>query len=236
MFILVLISIVVLGFVSIIYLQENITDHFKSDSNFQVLNKDETLLSFPDGMNFIYETQLSKVRSIEKWVTPIKIKYEGDPTKEDIKFLNNIIKEFNKIDGFPGMKIVNKDENVLLIYATKETLPKYQEKYNTEDVDKGICHHFSENGEITQAIIIIESDIDQDYKNSVVLHEIFHMVGFYGHYYNNSSIINQNGEPVSGLSATDTLALKMLYNPEILIGMKYYEIREYYQNKEMNDF
>jgi len=59
------------------------------------------------------------------------------------------------------------------------------------------------------------------------------MVGFYGHVYDDTSILNRNSVPVFGASGVDTLALKMLYNPEITIGMSYLELIDYYQDKEI---
>ncbi|WP_338103148.1 DUF2927 domain-containing protein [Methanolapillus millepedarum] len=199
---------------------------FSRGHDFYYLNDSGHSVDFKDGLNFIYEVQLSRVQTVEKWMVPIRIKYEGNPTKEDIAVLNKVIKDFNKIDGFPGIKIVNKDENVLLIYAPQEDLPEIQQKYHLTNltIDKGVCQRFSEDGEIKRAIIIIESDVDQKTKNSVVLHEIFHMIGFYGHSALNTSVINQIGESVPKLSAVDTLAFQMLYCPEIKIGMTYYEI------------
>ena len=232
---LLLIFIVAAGLVFSICSQTGFMDQFKTGNHFQVLSNDEDV-HFTAGTSFIYETQLLRVRSVEKWVTPIKIRYEGNPTNEDIEILNKIIKDFNKINGFPGMKIVDKDENVLLIFAPKEAMPEIQQQYNLGEIDKGICQRFSERGEIKRAIIVIESDVDQDYKNSVLLHEIFHMVGFYGHVYDNTSILNRDSEPVFGASGIDTLALKMLYNPEIAVGMSYLEMINYYQDKEIAEF
>ncbi|WNY23898.1 hypothetical protein MmiHf6_12210 [Methanimicrococcus hongohii] len=226
--------ITVVGLICIVGLQTN-TDHFKPDSTFHFLNDSEDVIDFSYGLNFIYETQLSRVRTIEKWSSPIKIKYEGNPTKEDIAVLKRIIKEFNTINGLPEMKIVNKDENVLLVYTPKESLPTIQEKYNLSEIDKGICRRRSENGEIISAVLVIESDISQEYKNSVVLHEFFHLVGFYEHSFDKTSVINRDGEAVPKLSAVDTLSFKMLYHPEITIGMTYEEISTYYQNKDMNE-
>lgn len=187
-------------------------------------------------MGFIHETQLTKVSGVEKWMTPIKIRYEGNPTGEDIEVLNKLMRDFNRVKGFPGMKLVNKDENVLLIYAPKGTLPEIQEQYDLSEIDKGICQRFSEKREIKSAILVIEVDVDQEYKNSVFLHEMFHMVGFYGHSNDETSMINRAGEPVSKFSATDTLALRMLYNPEIPLGMNYSEMDAYYREKEGSDF
>ncbi|WNY29164.1 hypothetical protein MmiEs2_13870 [Methanimicrococcus stummii] len=200
------------------------------------LNDSDDTIELAAGLNFIYEVQLSKVLTIEKWNMPIKMKVEGNPSKEDINILNHIIKDFNKVNGFPDMGIVNEDENVLLIYVPKADLSKVQKEYNLGEIDKGICQSFSENGEIQRAIIVIESDVDQDYKNSVVLHEIFHMIGFYGHSYDNASVLNQIEKPVPKLSTIDTLAFRMLYNPEIMVGMNYHELNIYYQDKEITNF
>ncbi|WP_318785808.1 DUF2927 domain-containing protein [Methanimicrococcus hacksteinii] len=220
----------------VICLQTSIVFSPSTDDSFCFLNESDNSISFVECLNFIYEVQLSKVPTVEKWATPIKIRYEGNPTKKDVDILNQIVRDFNKINGFPGMRIVDKDENVLLIYAPGEILPEIQNKYDMDKIDKGICRRFSDQGEIKQAIIVIESDIDQDYKNSVVLHEIFHMVGFYGHSYDNTSIINRIEEPVSKLSVLDTLSFRMLYNPEILIGMEYHEIDAYYRDRELDEF
>ncbi|MCL2549731.1 MAG: hypothetical protein FWE78_02165, partial [Methanimicrococcus sp.] len=123
---LLLIFIVAAGLVFSICSQTGFMDQFQTSNHFQVLSNDEDV-HFTAGTSFIYETQLLRVRSVEKWVTPIKIRYEGNPTNEDIEILNKIIKDFNKINGFPGMKIVDKDENVLLIFAPKEAMPEIQQ-------------------------------------------------------------------------------------------------------------
>ncbi|MDR2943612.1 MAG: DUF2927 domain-containing protein, partial [Methanosarcinales archaeon] len=213
----------------------------KTDNKFHVLNEGDNAVSFNQGMDFIYEVQLSQVYRVEKWIEPIEVRYTGNPTAEDIENLNEIIKDFNNVEGFPGMKIVGRDENVLLVYADKEMLPELLKEYdlneiNLNEIDKGVCQRFSEKGEIVRALIIIESDIDQNYRNSVVLHEIFHMIGFYGHFRDNASIINQAGEPLPKLSPIDTLAFRILYHPEILIGMKYDEMNMYYQEQKRDKF
>lgn len=212
-------------------LQTNNADS-SADYGFSVLNESSSSVSFEDGLSFIYEVQLSRVHTVEKWVTPIKIKCGGNPTREDTDAVERIIKDFNKIDGFPGMEIVDENENVLLIYATRETLPDIQRTYDLPEIDKGICQRFLENDAISRAIIVIESDVDKNYKNCVVLHEMFHMIGFYGHAYNNESVINQKNIPVSELSAVDTKAFQMLYNEEITVGMTYSEILKFYEGTD----
>jgi len=236
-----LIFIAVTGLALIFNSQTNLTDSSEpNDIRFHYLSDETDTVSFSEGMNFIYETQLSRVTGVEKWMIPIKIRYEGNPTDEDIGVLNKLIEDFNRVEGFPGMKHINGNaddkENVLLIYAPKESLPEIQEQYNLSEIDRGICLRFSDGREIKHAVVVIESDVDQEYKNSVFLHEMFHMVGFYGHAYDKTSIINRMSEPVPNFSAVDTLALKMLYNPEIPLGMSYPEMNAYYQEKVASEF
>ena len=205
-----------------------------SGNHYCFLNDDKSV-DFNAGMAFIYETKRPGFRNVEKWGAPIRIRCEGHPSDEDLGTLNQIIKDFNRIEGFPGMEIADADandadENVLLIFAPKEALPEIQQQYHLSEIHKGICQRFSERGEIKRAIVVIESDLDQDYKNSVLLHEMFHMVGFYGHVNDDTSILNKSEIPILSLSGTDTLALRMLYNPEILIWMKDDEMAEYYRN------
>lgn len=189
-----------------------------------------------ESLVFIYDVQLSKVQKIEKWTKTLKIKAEGNPTEEDLLMMNTIIEEFNTVDGFPGMSLVESGENVLIIYAAKEDLQEIQRKHNLDPVDKGICRRTSENGEIKQAIIVIESDIDQDYKNSVVLHEMFHMIGFYGHSNNDESIINRKSIPVGGLSVIDTAAFRMLYDSDTSVGMDYTDLKSLYRSSAERQF
>lgn len=196
---------------------------------------DPDSLNFEDGINFICEAQLFRVLYAEKWTSPIKIRCMGDPTEEDKRVLNGIITEFNTVNGFPGMDLVDSDENVLLIYAPKKDMQNIQQKYGLKNIDKGVCQRESADHRIEKAMIVIESDCDQQYKNCVVLHEMFHLVGFYDHVRNGSSVINQNGSPVPELSDLDTLAFRMLYHPEIAAGMTYSEILEYYSGNEIPD-
>lgn len=45
-----------------------------SDAGFNFLNEGSNSVGFDEGMNFIYEVQLSKVRTVKKWIIPIRIK------------------------------------------------------------------------------------------------------------------------------------------------------------------
>ena len=178
------------------------------------------------------------VTGIQKWAEPMRIKVEGNPSDEDLKALNDIIDAFNSIGGFPGMQIVNSDENVRIIYTTKENFKSIENQILgiNADGNRSFCQSSFREGEIIKAIIVIEPDkFSQGYRNTIVLHEISHAIGFYNHVSDRTSIMTAKG-PVPGLSKTDTLALKMLYNSDIPIGMPYSDFVDYYDNMTIEDF
>ena len=206
---------------------------------FNVLNEKESD-NFDEALAFINDSHFSDadVAGVQKWRTPMKIKVEGDPSDKDLKALNDIIDAFNSIDGFPGMQLVSSDENVRIIYTTKDNFERTRSQHigNSVGGDKSFCRSSTRDGEIIQSIIVIEPDKpSQGYRNTVVLHEMFHAVGFYKHVPRRDSIMSEVG-PVPGLSQTDTLALKMLYNSDIPVGTSYSGFANYYSNSTVRGF
>lgn len=214
--------------------QTNFLGYLNLGTTFEVFSDKNTLTNFDKGLDYIYNAQYLDEQKIEKWSKPLKIKYIGSPTEKDIETLNKIIERFNTIDGFPGMSLVDADENIKVIYTTSENHKAIKTQYNGGSFES-FCSRSARNGEIIAADIIIEPGGLQGYRNSVVLHEFFHMVGFSNHTTDIKSILNTIG-PVSSLSEVDLLSFKMLYNPNIKIGMTYEQLENYYKNIEFNDF
>ena len=220
--------------------QNNVYGILNPGLTFNVLSEKESD-NFDAALAFAYDSHFSDTDTdgVQKWMEPMRIKVEGDPSDKDLKALNDIIDAFNSIDGFPGMQLVSSDENVRIIYTTKDNF----ERIRSQNIgnhggggDKSFCRSFIRNGEIAQSIIVIEPDKpSQGYRNTVVLHEMFHAVGFYLHVSDRASIMTEKG-PVPGLSKTDTLALKMMYNPDVPIGMTYSDFAEYYGSMTVEDF
>ncbi|MDV0446851.1 hypothetical protein MsAg5_07100 [Methanosarcinaceae archaeon Ag5] len=203
---------------------------------FKALNE-KSSENFDEALVFIWDTQMndSTTSGVQKWAAPMKIKIEGDPSDKDLKALNQTIAEFNTIQGFPGMQIVNSGENIKIIYTTNENYETVRDQYSSGGFEKSFCDFNIRNGEIYQANIIMEPGGPQGYRNSVMLHEFGHMLGFYDHVDGRTSIMNMNN-PVSSFSKTDTLALKMIYNPDIPIGMPYFRLCDYYDNTTVDEF
>jgi hypothetical protein len=130
----------------------------------------------------------------------------------------------------------NSDANVRIIYTTKDNYERIKSQNDVDSYAKSFCRSSRIGGEIYQSVVVIEPDRpSQGYRNSIVLHEMSHAIGFYYHVSDKNSIMNDRG-PVRGLSKTDTLALKMLYNSDIPIGMPYSEFADYYSSTTVKVF
>ncbi|WNY25815.1 DUF2927 domain-containing protein [Methanolapillus millepedarum] len=232
----IVILVVVFAVIAVVLSQSGAFAIINPGWGFKVLNE-KSSEDFDEALVFIYDTHFTKpsVSGVQKWATPIKIKVEGNPSEKDLNALNEIIAAFNTVDGFPGMQIVNSGENVKIIFTTNENYEQIRNMYTGDSFDKSFCDFNVRNGEIYQANIIMEPGGPQGYRNSVQLHEFSHMIGFYNHVDGKTSIMNYNN-PVSGMSKTDTLAFKMLYNPEIPIGMPYFRMVDYYDSMTVDEF
>ncbi len=171
--------------------------------------------SFRDAFDFLADCPYSKIDRLEKWTKPIKVRVEGLYDAEDLAVLESIVARFSSVKGFPGMSLVASGENVLVSYITMDSYAYYKKKYSASTTDESYCSHWASNGAYTKAGIVIRVDEgSHGYRNSVVLHEFFHLVGFQSHTTMRQSIVNAVG-PVPSLSSVDLLAFRMLYDPAV---------------------
>lgn len=208
--------------------------------NFKVFaDGDKVPAKFDNTLKILGDTVYSEKDYLVRWANPIAIRYAGDPSKGDIETLEKICEAFNTIPGFPGITLVDFGENVLINFATKETHKQFQEQIGTEDTS--VCalysttYHTSNYTFYSKAELLIEPGGTRGFRNSVMLHECFHMVGFMGHTSYAKSILN-NYLPVSGLCAADKLAFRVLYYPGIKIGTTYAAIENYAGEYTVDEF
>ena len=196
----------------------------KSDSDFQ------------RALQYIQNTSLSDSSVLEKWTTPIKLRYDGKYSEKDIDALKKITESFNSVEGFPGITLVESNENVLLSYVnTGEQFERYKDLYSKDEGTTSFCTHYSKSNAIYRAGIVIYCNGLQGYRNSTVLHEFTHLIGFYNHSDLRDSILNTKG-PVACMSPTDLLAFKMYYNPDIYPGATFDTIKDYYSKADITEY
>lgn len=154
---------------------------------------------------------------LHKWSKPIRLKVKGSPGEKDIWALDKIIACFNEVPGFPGITKVESDENCTIVFTEPDNYAEYKELCEPEEYGRSFCSAYISQGAIQRAVIVIEPGGKQGYRNSVILHEMYHLLGFHTHTEDKNSILNTRG-PVSGLSANDLLAFEMIYRPAVSAG------------------
>jgi hypothetical protein len=223
------------AFIAILLISGNFLGFFNFGTDFSPFPATHDNTSFSDALKFMKEVPFNKIDKLEKWTSPITIRYEGNYKPKDIETLKKIVSSFNTIKGFPGIKFVDSNENVLVSFVSKVEFPKYKEKYQADSNYQSFCKYYSSDDVLYKGAIVIINEGLQGYQNSVVLHEFFHLVGFFDHTNIRSSILNKSG-PVPTMSATDVLAFKMIYNPDIKPKTTYQGLLDYYSKADISSY
>lgn len=155
-------------------------------------------------------------KKIQKWNSPIYYNYIN-ASENDIKKIKQIEQQLNKIPGFPGMYYSENNPNLTINFTTYEYLygiTKVQgvEGYSTID--------FDENNIIYKSIIYINSNLNDNTKNSVISEELLHSIGLKNDTKTiKNSVLYEYGSIIEELSEYDLLACNLLYSTYINYGM-----------------
>ena len=202
------------------------------------LSADQAVLYFNEVCLDIEYTDDLYNQVIHKWEKPIYCAAFGSGTEKDLEMMNGFLNLVNSIPGFPGMYGVSdpKDANLAMnFYAWKE----FAQNVKKQGVDPtnvgGITFPFwdEQTNAITFVLIYYRSDLTQERRDPILLHELFQSLGIFQDTRLRTESINyEYGTPVSELTDIDLLILKLLYNPKIKSGMNAvqceYIIRELY--------
>lgn len=176
--------------------------------------------------------------AIRKWTHPIYYLASGSVTEKDLEVLSDFFELTNAIPGFPGIyKTENAEEaNIVMeFYGWKDFCTKLKEKGNDPTDIGGITYSAWSwpSCEIASALIYYRADHVQTQRDSILLHEVMHALGFCDEsYLRIESVLYAYYTPLSQLTDLDILLLKLLYDPKIKCGMNAvqceYIIRELY--------
>lgn len=156
---------------------------------------------------------------ITKWYDPITVYIEGTPTNKDFEILNEFISFLNNIDGFPTITIINdiSATNLIINFCNLEEFNANSPELNADGF--ATYNYITETGIITDGSVYIRSDIDQTLRNSVILEELYQILGPTNDtLIREDSIIYQYGDTLE-LSKIDKIIIAMLYNKNITYGM-----------------
>ena len=157
---------------------------------------------------------------VQKWMTPIYYRLEGNYHEQDVAVLNSFAAWLNDIEGFPGL-FPTEDlgkRNLWIYFCDRQRMIDLMGPDFT-DMDGAVTFWYT-NDEIYDEIICYREDMDQDLRNSVILEEIYNGLGpIQDTTMRPDSIIYQEFAQNQWLSSVDELLLRLLYHPEIRPGM-----------------
>ena len=157
---------------------------------------------------------------LQKWVDPIGYTIIGTPTDEDLTRLTDFTAWLNTIDGFPGIAPADDPDfaNLRIHFCTHQELLDLIDTPPT-DLDGAMNFWYDEN-EIFDATICIRTDLGQYLRNSVILEEIYNVLGpAQDTSLRTDSIIYSKYSEPQELTDIDELILKLLYHPDLQCGM-----------------
>lgn len=158
---------------------------------------------------------------VQKWMTPIRYRVQGTPTEEDLAVIKSLEDQLNAIYGFPGLREAEPGafaELDIFFCEAQELTDRMGSGFDSTHYG-AVTFWFTDNV-ITDGIICCRSDIDQHIRDSVIVEEIYNLLGpAQDTVLREDSVIYQYSDDNRAMSEVDVLLLKILYHPDMLCGM-----------------
>lgn len=160
---------------------------------------------------------------VQKWTQPIRFRFFGTPTQEDLAVLNALFAQLNRIHGFPGIREAaeGETEQLRISFLEPEVFrASYASVVGGEDaVGATEFWYDTDTNEIYSARIGYRTDLDQQTRNSILPEEIVNTLGISDTVLREDSITYQYSNDNLVLSDVDRILLALLYHPDIRCGM-----------------
>ena len=160
---------------------------------------------------------------VQKWLSPLLCRIEGEPTGEDLTVLEAFFEELNRIPGFPGIALAaeTQQENLTLSFLGAEDFrDSFSEAIGGEDAwGADQFWYYTDTNEIHTARIGCRTDIPQAQRSSIILEELVNTLGISDTVLRPDSIVYQYSNENLSVSGADWLILKLLYHPGMECGM-----------------
>lgn len=157
---------------------------------------------------------------VQKWVEPVYYTLEGSYTDADIAVFNKFVDYLNDLEGFPGISQTQDPvkQNLRICFVNaQEMVSLMGSDYSYMD---GAVRFWYVDNKIIDAIICYRTEINQYTRNSVILEEIYNGLGpVQDTGLRTDSLIYQGYSEPQWLTPVDELILKLLYHPDIQVGM-----------------
>lgn len=177
-----------------------------------------------------YSDGTGDVSLVQKWLSPIHYELYGSYTDTDKYILEQLFAQLNEIPGFPGIYEATdqRPENLSINFLNPTDFTMaFSNVVNGEDANGATeFWYFTATNEIYTARIGYRTDLDQDIRNSILIEEIINTLGITDTELRTDSVVYQYSDENTSLSEIDILILKLLYNPEIQVGMNFDQCAE----------
>lgn len=152
---------------------------------------------------------------IQKWNKPI-LYYAENPTNEDLNQIKKLCFLLNNIPSFPGIYESNKEEaNLLIDFVPYNVIRK---KTSIGGVE-GYSENMFLDNIIYKSNILINKDLKQNIKNSVISEELLHSIGLKNDTKYKDSVLYENGSLIEFPTNLDIDLINILYDKSITYGM-----------------
>lgn len=163
---------------------------------------------------------------VRKWTEPIRFYAKGTPDDVTWEVLRKTFAEMNKVEGFPGIVEVDREEDATLIghFYDDEVFNTYVRQFSGNKFTNG-CSHLEmneEDGSIKSGIIAVRNSIDEPRRRSVICEELVQAMGLQNDSYSYpDSLFYQGPNEVPEPNGLDWIVFRLLYHPLIRNGMNY---------------
>lgn len=171
---------------------------------------------------------------VQKWDAPINYRIEGMPNRQDAQNLNNLAKQLNAVEGFPGIQAAQGLEQNLTIYFLKdeEFDTQFSHIMDGETADGVVQIWRNDSSGIYSARVGYRQSASQESRDLLLPEKLVEILGISGATAQKETTDDPKPKTIIDLSDLDWSVIKLLYNPRIHNGMNADEcemiIRELY--------
>jgi hypothetical protein len=157
--------------------------------------------------------------TVIKWARPtVGVKVSGDPDERYRDCLAGSIAAINNLSGSVILKAGEKEAPEIEVnFIPLEKFPLLVPGYTPGTAGYTLCE--SRKGFLQKCRIWVPTTgVDENFRCTILLHEMTHGMGLLGHSGHTASILSQ-GTGVDGYSPLDREVIRLLYNPALPAGI-----------------
>ena len=157
---------------------------------------------------------------IKKWTTDVRIAVHGDPSKQDLATLDDVLADLNALIGPIELAIVSSGANANIYFAPESEFTSIAQEYIP--VNMGFFWTWWDGeGTITETRILVSTtDITQTERDHIIREELTQCLGLMNDSYAyEDSVFYQGWTSTMEYTSIDEDLVEMLYLPEVKPGM-----------------